>query len=205
MFTGLVETMGEVAGARPSRAGMRLVVAHDPWDEPARAGDSIAVEGVCLTAVEVEARAFAADVIGETLTRSTLSRLRVGDRVNLERALRLGERLGGHLVQGHVDGVAEVVSVERRPADTRLRCRIPPELARYVAEKGSIALAGVSLTVAGVGRAGVEVALIPETLARTTLGTVRPGDRLNVEVDLLARYLDRLLEGRAPQRFPGPA
>lgn len=196
MFTGLVEAMGEVVTARPSRAGMRLVVGHEPWEDPPRAGDSIAVEGVCLTAVEVQPRAFASDVIGETLARSTLSRLRVGDPVNLERALRLGERLGGHLVQGHVDGVAEVVSIERRPADTRLRCRIPPDLARYVAEKGSIALAGVSLTVARAGRSEVEIALIPETLARTTLGRARAGDRLNVEVDLLARYLDRLLEGR---------
>jgi riboflavin synthase len=147
---------------------------------------------VCLTVVERRGERFWADAVAETLSRSTLGRARPGQRVNLERALRLGARLGGHLVQGHVDATAPVVDVRRRGDDHRLRVALPPGLRRYAALKGSIALHGVSLTVAALGEDWLEVALVPETLGRTTLGDLRPGDPVNVEVDLVARYLERL-------------
>jgi riboflavin synthase len=200
MFTGLVEGMGKVSGFARRDGAARLGV-DVPWDAGTmRHGESVAVDGVCLTVVATNPRGFQADVIAETLGRTTLGALRVGLRVNLERALRVGDALGGHLVQGHVDGVARVAAVRRAGADHRLRLELPPELRRYVAFKGSVALAGVSLTVSAVDERGFEVALIPETLGATTLGKVRPGDRLNVEVDLVARYLERLIPGSEVDR-----
>jgi riboflavin synthase len=165
------------------------------------AGESVAVQGVCLTVAAVSKDGFAADVIPETLSRTTLGAAARGTRVNLERSLRLSDRLGGHLVQGHVDGTARVLSVSRRRGEHRLRVEAPAALRRYLAPKGSVALDGVSLTIAAADGAAFEVALIPETLSRTTLGDAAAGDRLNVEVDLLARYLDRLLGGdpRSPR------
>jgi len=155
------------------------------------------VDGVCLTVAGRARDRFHADVVSETLARSTLGALRAGDAVHLERALRAGDRLGGHLVQGHVDGTVEVEWLRGRGGERRLRVGLPRDLARYVALKGSIALHGVSLTVAALDAQGLEVALVPHTLERTKLGRVAPGARLNVEVDLLARYLERLL---APAR-----
>jgi riboflavin synthase len=163
-------------------------------------GDSVAVDGVCLTVAERRRDRFYADVVAETLARSTLGMLRSGHKVNLERSLRLGDRLGGHLVLGHVDGTVEAVALDRRGADCRMRVSLPPELARYVSLKGSVAVHGVSLTVAGLEPGSFEIALVPHTLERTTLGQVRPGDRLNVEVDLMARYLERLIHNRDPNR-----
>lgn len=200
MFTGLIETMGTVVRVSRARGAARLVVRSDLPVDAMRDGESVAVDGACLTVARRAGDAFEADAIPETLARTTLGALRSGDRVNLERAVALGDRLGGHLVQGHVDAVGTVLSSVRRGADVRLGVGLPAALRRYTAEKGSIALHGVSLTIAAVRPRGVEVALIPETLSRTTLGALRAGDRVNVEVDLLSRYLEALMRDRAPGR-----
>jgi len=194
VFTGLVREVGTVAALDRDERGARLRVEADLASEVA-AGDSVAVAGACLTVAERAEGAFEADAINQTLSLTTLGELCPGDRVNLEAALRAGDRLGGHLVQGHVDGVARVVAVAADGTSRRLRAALPAELRRYVVPRGSIALDGVSLTVAGVGDGAVEVALIPETLGRTTLGEAGEGDRLNVEVDLIARHLERLVQG----------
>jgi riboflavin synthase len=182
MFTGLVEQMGEVR-----QAGTRLAVAT-PLAAQLERGDSIAVNGVCLTAVDISDGAFEADVMEETLARSALGRLEAGDAVNLELALRVGDRLGGHFVQGHVDATGTVESVEEREHSRVVRVAAAAGVLRYVVEKGSIAVDGVSLTVTEVDGSGFAVSLIPETLERTTLGSVRPGDPVNLEVDMLAKY-----------------
>ncbi|MFL5841130.1 MAG: riboflavin synthase [Thermoleophilaceae bacterium] len=185
MFTGLVEQMGEVHSA-----GTRLAVTT-PLAAELQRGDSIAVNGVCLTAVDITPESFEADVMEETLERSSLGRLQEGDRVNLELPLRVGDRLGGHFVQGHVDSTGAVESVEQREHSRVVRVRAPAEVLRYVVEKGSIAIDGVSLTVVDVDDDGFSVSLIPETLERTTLGSVSPGDPVNLEVDMLAKYAVR--------------
>jgi riboflavin synthase len=193
MFTGLVEGMGNVLAVDPGHGLTRLTL-ETPFDAAELAlGESVAVDGVCLTAAALHPGGFAVDAVAETLRLTTLGRLSPGDPVNVERSLRVGDRLGGHLVQGHVDGTAEVLGVTRDGGDVRLQLALPPGLRPYVALKGSIALSGVSLTVAGLEGSAFEVALIPETLARTTLGRVRQGDRVNVEVDLVARYLEGLI------------
>ncbi|QGN49329.1 riboflavin synthase [Micromonospora sp. WMMD558] len=199
MFTGIVEELGEVVRVTETAGDSALVAIRGPLvTSDARHGDSIAVNGVCLTVVDVADGTFTADVMGETLRRSALGALRPGDPVNLERAAALGSRLGGHLVQGHVDGVGEVVS--REPADQweTVRFRLPAALARYVVEKGSITVDGVSLTVAGVGTDWFSVGLIPTTLKLTTLGTRGVGDPVNLEVDVLAKYVERLLGAHLP-------
>jgi len=196
MFTGLVETVGEVVEAEPKDGALRLGIASSYATAQMEHGESVAVDGVCLTVVERKDDRFCADVVPETLRCTTLAGVGPGRRVNLERALTLSERLGGHLVQGHVDATAPVLEVRHTAGDYRLVVGLVPEIRRYVAYKGSIALAGVSLTVAGLDETDFEVALVPETLERTTLGGLRAGDRVNVEVDLLARYLERLLETR---------
>lgn len=201
MFTGIVQAVGEIAAADDSDAGRRLrihcrALRPDAW----RTGDSVAVAGCCLSALAPGADGFAADVSAETLARTTLGSLGPGDAVNLEPALAMGERLGGHLVSGHVDDTAEVVEC-RDAGDSRvLRLAASEALAGYVAVKGSVTLDGVSLTVNAVDGARFEVNLIPHTLANTTLGRVGGGDRLNLEVDLLARYLARLLAAGADRR-----
>jgi riboflavin synthase len=160
-------------------------------------GDSVAVNGVCLTAVEVGEGSFRADVMAETLRRSSLGPLAEGDEVNLELPLRAGDRLGGHVVQGHVDGLGEVEDVRDDGFARVVRVGAPPELLRYVVEKGSIAVDGVSLTVAGVDERGFSVALVPETLERTTLGGAAAGRRVNLEVDVLAKYVEKLVPPRS--------
>jgi riboflavin synthase len=182
MFTGIVEQMGKVQSA-----GTRLAVRTPLAAELAR-GDSIAVNGVCLTAVDIADDRFEADVMEETLARSSLGRLQAGDRVNLELALRVGDRLGGHFVQGHVDATGGIESIDEREHSRVVRINAPPDLLHYVVEKGSIAVDGVSLTVTEVDAEGFAVALIPETLERTTLGSAGEGDRVNLEVDMLAKY-----------------
>lgn len=194
MFTGLVEEKGSVLVVEPRPDGRRLWIGAEHVLEDARVGDSIAVSGVCLTVVERRADSFAVEMVPETLRRTTLGALAAGDPVNLERAMRLDQRLGGHLVQGHVDGVAEVVRIEPEGEGRRLALELPQSLARFVAEKGSIAIDGVSLTVAACTGRRCELALIPHTLAVTTAGDYRPGRQVNVEVDLMARYAARLLE-----------
>jgi riboflavin synthase len=194
MFTGLIRDRGRIAGIETGEEGTRLRVETALADELGD-GDSVAVNGVCLTVTGHDADGFSADVMNQTLRVTALAGLTPGTAVNLEPALRAGERLGGHIVQGHVDGVAEVVAIERDGFAVRATVTLPPELRRYVVEHGSIALDGVSLTVAALTPTGVVVSLIPETAERTSLGALEPGAQLNVEVDLIARYAERLLRG----------
>jgi riboflavin synthase len=193
MFTGLVAEIGRIDSIERSAAGARLRVATALAGD-ARPGDSIAVDGVCLTAIEPGRDGFAADVMNATLERTTLGGMEAGDPVNLELALRAGDRLGGHHVQGHVDGVGTVGELAEDGIATRLRIELPAELRRYVAERGSVAVSGVSLTVSSVTPAGFEVSLIPETKERTTLGGLAAGDQVNIEVDVLARYAERIIQ-----------
>jgi riboflavin synthase len=195
MFTGIVEELGRVAAFEETSDAARLRVFGSGLDDLSL-GDSVAVNGVCLTAAQTHDDGFTADVMRETLQRSTLGALASGDPVNLERAVTPTTRLGGHLVQGHVDGVATVTA--RRPAEhwEEVDLVLPEELSAYVVEKGSITLDGVSLTVAAIAGDTVTVSLIPETLRRTTLGSRAVGDQLNVEVDILAKYVEKLLSAR---------
>jgi riboflavin synthase len=187
MFTGLVEGTGLVAGAD----GGRLRIELDPPIELSE-GASIAVNGVCLTVVEIDGGAFEVDVMEETLRRSSLGALAGGDRVNLETPLRVGDPLDGHMVQGHVDGTGTVAGVRDEGTSRVVRVEAPSGLLRYVVEKGSIAVDGVSLTVSAIGDDWFEVSLIPETLERTTLGQATPGSVVNLEVDVLAKYVEKL-------------
>jgi riboflavin synthase len=197
MFTGIVEVLGEVMTLDLDGDSARLSVKAPIVSTDVVHGASIAVNGVCLTVVEVQDDVFTADVMRETLERSTLGGLRAGERVNLERAVRASDRLGGHIVQGHVDGIDEVQS--RTPGERWdvVRIGLPPELARYVVEKGSIAIDGVSLTVSALGGDWFEISLIPTTLELTTLGLRKPGEWVNLEVDVIAKYVERL--GQVPR------
>lgn len=194
MFTGIIEELGRVRSVSPNHGGARVELECRTVLDDAEIGASIAVNGCCLTVVELAEDGWAADAQTETLERTTLGVLEAGDPVNLERPVRVGDRLGGHLVQGHVDGVGRVA--ERGPlpdGSTQLRFELPPELSRYVVEKGSITIDGVSLTVTDVAPSSFGVALIPHTLAVTTFGVRSPGDSVNLEVDVLAKYVERLL------------
>jgi riboflavin synthase len=192
MFTGLVQGVGRVAALRRTEAGARVTIETSLVDE-LRAGDSIAVNGICLSAAALENGSFAADAMNETLSRSSLGDLEPGSEVNLELPLRAGDRLGGHMVQGHVDGVGRVLSVTEDGFARRVQIEAPAEVLRYVIEKGSIAVDGVSLTVAALNSRSFTVSLIPETLKRTNLGQAGPGDRVNLEVDVLAKYVEKLM------------
>ena len=196
MFTGLVETLGRVERIALRTGATRLAIRSDLPVDTMKDGESIAVDGVCLTVVRRDGAIFEAEAVPETLARSTLGTLCVGARVHLERALAVGDRLGGHIVQGHVDAVARVVLLRKTRGDVRLEVSLPAALRSLVAFKGSISLSGVSLTVSAVKSATFEVALIPETVRRTNLGSLRRGDGLNVEVDLIARYLEALMRDR---------
>lgn len=196
MFTGIVEELGELLSRRERPDAACFTIGAPLTSSDARAGDSISVNGVCLTVVDVQDGEFSADVIGETLRRSSLDAAGSGDRLNLERAAKLGDRLGGHLVQGHVDGTGTVLSrtasQEGAPWEL-IRIGIPTKLARYVVEKGSIAVDGVSLTVIEVGGDEFSVGLIPTTQQLTTLGRRRPGELVNLEVDIIAKYVERIM------------
>jgi riboflavin synthase alpha subunit len=196
MFTGIVEETGRILEVEPARGGIELTVAARRAVEDLRVDGSVAVDGVCLTAVAVEPDRFRAVAVEETLRKTTLGDLLAGDWVNLERALRFGARLEGHLVQGHVDGVGLVVDRQEEGADVLLTVEVGSEAEPYLVPRGSIALAGVSLTIARLDRRRVTVALIPHTCAVTTLGRRRAGDRLNVEADMLAKHIQALLERR---------
>lgn len=193
MFTGIVEELGEIVAVENLGDASRFLVRGPVVTEGARHGDSIAVNGVCLTVVDTGDGGFSADVMAETLNRSSLGALTVGSRVNLERPMALGGRLGGHLVQGHVDGTGTII--ERKPSEhwEIVTISLPSGLGRYVVEKGSITVDGISLTVVDAGPDHFTVSLIPTTLALTTLGVKQPGDPVNLEVDVLAKYVERLL------------
>ncbi len=204
MFTGIVEELGEVVAIDDVADAARLTVRGPQVTQGVAEGDSIAVNGVCLTVVAASGDSFTADVMRETLNRSSLAALAPGAQVNLERPVRLSDRLGGHLVQGHVDGTGTIGS--RAPGERWdvVRIALPPGLARYVVEKGSVAVDGISLTVSAAGQHGpgadgpgawFEVSLIPETLKRTTLGAKQPGETVNLEVDVIAKYVEKLLSG----------
>ena len=196
MFTGLIADLGTVAGIDVTDAGARLEIETALAAELAD-GDSIAVNGVCLTVSGRDADRFSADVMNQTLAVTSLAAVEAGGRVNLEPAMRAGDRFGGHIVQGHVDGLGRVAAVTADGFARRVEVELPAELHRLVVEHGSICLDGVSLTVAALTNRGAEVSLIPETLERTTLGEAEPGRPLNVEVDVIARYVERLLQGFA--------
>lgn len=194
MFTGLVQQMGTVRDITPGDT-TRLVISPDSeWDDYTH-GESIATSGVCLTVVDSAPDWFAVDVMAQTLALTSLAQIAVGGRVNLERAMRLGDRLGGHLVQGHVDGVATVTGRRRDEHWEVIGFELPEDLRRYVVAQGSICLDGVSLTVSAKTPTGAEVSLIPETLRATTLGEIQPGALLNVEVDVIGKYVESLLGG----------
>ena len=210
MFTGIVEELGRVVRLETVEDSARLTVEAPTVTQDVNLGDSVSVNGCCLTVTAVHGSTFTADLMAETLTRTTLGSQAPGDPVNLERALRASDRLGGHIVQGHVDATAEVLDHHRGEHWDLLRIGLPQEIARYVAVKGSVALDGVSLTVVDVvhasdvtpvpgAGASLSVGLIPETLRRTTLSTRRPGERVNLEVDVLAKYAERLLGARPSQ------
>ena len=195
MFTGLVEEIGVVEELEQLGDAVRIAVRAPKVTEDAAPGDSIAVDGVCLTVVDSASGTFTADVMHETLDRSRLGTYEAGSEVNLERALAAGQRMGGHIVQGHVDGVAEVVS--RAPSEhwEVVRFTLPQQLNRYVVEKGSIAVNGTSLTVSAVSEGYFEVSLIPTTLSETTAGALQPGDPVNLEVDVMAKYVEKMVQG----------
>ncbi|HZN17043.1 MAG TPA: riboflavin synthase [Micromonosporaceae bacterium] len=196
MFTGIVEELGEVVEVVGTAGGIRLAVRGPRLAAEAGHGDSIAVNGVCLTVVSVDGPVFTADVMAETLRRTALGRLHPGDRVNLEGAARLGDRLGGHLVQGHVDGLGTILSRSPRGDWELVRFSLPEPLRRYVVEKGSITVDGVSLTVVDVDGESFSVGLIPTTLSLTSLGRKGVGDPVNLEVDVIAKYVERLVSLR---------
>jgi riboflavin synthase len=196
MFTGIIEELGKVAAIEPQQDAVRITIQGPVVASDLHRGDSIAVSGTCLTAVEFDANGFTADVMQETLNRTSLGGLKVGDPVNLERAMTAATRFGGHVVQGHVDGVGTIVS--RVPSENWewLRVGVPQELMRYVVLKGSITIDGVSLTVNEVGEDFVGLSLIPETLRLTTLGSKQVGSTVNIEADVMAKHIERLLEAR---------
>jgi riboflavin synthase len=196
MFTGIVREVGVVRSIESDGEGARIAVEAPRTAESAALGDSVAVAGVCLTVTANGAGTLSFDAVPETLRRTSLGRLEPGARVNVEGALRAGEPLGGHIVQGHVDGVGTARSLEPEGDGARLTIEVPAGLRRYCVEKGSIAVEGVSLTVAALGEETVEIALVPHTLAETTLGALGPGDPVNLEVDVLAKYVERLLVHR---------
>jgi riboflavin synthase len=192
MFTGIISELGEVESVETGEDGTRIRIRAALASELAE-GDSVAVNGACLTATSANGGAFEADMMRQTLSLTTLGDLVPSTKVNLELPLRPTDRLGGHIVQGHVDGTATVAGSEQDGFARSLRVQLPDDLRDYVVERGSIAIEGVSLTIAALGEDWIEVSLIPETLERTTLGDHRPGDRVNVEIDLIARYVQRML------------
>jgi riboflavin synthase len=197
MFTGIIEELGTVATVEVLDDSIRLGIKGTLVREDLAQGESVSVNGVCLTAAQVTPDGFIADVMLETLNRSSLRGIAEGERVNLERAMSGAGRFGGHVVQGHVDGVAEIISREPSANWEVVKVRIPSELSKYVVEKGSITFDGVSLTVNDISGDVVSLSLIPETLRLTTLGTKQAGDKLNVEADILAKHIEKLIEARS--------
>ncbi|MCD6060132.1 MAG: riboflavin synthase [Moraxellaceae bacterium] len=196
MFTGIIEAVGTIRAVEPKGGDVRLRIATGKLDlGDVKLGDSIATNGVCLTVVDLPGDGFVADVSTETLTRSTLEGLKAGTTVNLEKALQPQSRLGGHIVSGHVDGIGEVVWRDASARAVLFRVRAPQELAKYIAEKGSVTVDGISLTVNGVHGADFDLTIVPHTVQETNIGSWQPGTKVNLEVDVIARYLERLLLG----------
>ncbi|MEN9953541.1 MAG: hypothetical protein RL028_143 [Actinomycetota bacterium] len=194
MFTGIIEELGKVSAIEKQPDAIRLTISCGKVLSDLKRGDSISCSGTCLTAMEIDGTSFTADVMLETLKRSSLSEVKVGDVINLERAMQHETRFGGHIVQGHVDGVGEIISREKSDNWDWVRVRIPADLMKYVVMKGSITIDGISLTVNELGDDHIAVSLIPETLEVTTLGYKHPGDKVNVEADVLAKHIERLLQ-----------
>lgn len=192
MFTGLIEDVGRIESVERTGDGARLRIVSD-LSTQLSLGDSIAIDGCCLTATAVDGDSFETEAMNQTLKNTALDTIQEGSKVNLELAMKVGDRLGGHIVQGHVDGVGTVSSVENDGFARRVRVDLPTQLLLFVVDKGSITLNGVSLTIAELGESWAEVSLIPETLERTNLGDLAPGDRLNVECDVVAKYVERLM------------
>ncbi len=199
MFTGLVEEVGTVRSVEGDDRGARLTFGAAVVTDGTALGDSIAVSGACLTVVAIDDTGFAVDVVAESLRRTTLGALSAGDPVNLERAVAVGTRLGGHIVQGHVDGTGVVTALTPDGDGVRMSVAVPPEIHRYVVEKGSVTVDGVSLTNASRTADGFQIALIPHTLAVTTLGRRAPGDRVNIEADMVAKYVESLVTPYRPE------
>ena len=200
MFTGIIEEVGRVRRVQRAGAGSRVTVAASRVVQDAREGDSISTDGVCLTALSITPEGFEADCSAETLRRTTIGSWREGTPINLERALRMGDRLGGHLVQGHVDGVGRLVTRRQEGDAQMVRFEFPRELGRHIAMKGSIAVSGISLTIADLGPDWFEIAVIPATLQWTTLGELADGSPVNLETDMLAKYVERILKGSETRR-----
>jgi riboflavin synthase len=196
MFTGIIEELGKVAAIEKQPDAIRLTISCDEVLSDLKRGDSISCSGTCLTAIEIDDESFTADVMLETLRLSSLDGVKVGDPINLERAMTAATRFGGHVVQGHVDGVGEIVSREKSDNWDWVRIRLPQDLMKYVVHKGSITLDGISLTVNEVKDNVIAVSLIPETLRVTTLGYKNPGDKVNVEADVMAKHIERLMESK---------
>ena len=194
MFTGIIEELGRVSAIEKQPDAIRLTISCGKVLSDLKRGDSISCSGTCLTAIDIDGNSFTADVMLETLKCSSLSEVKVGDVINLERAMQHETRFGGHIVQGHVDGVGEVISREKSDNWDWVRVRIPADLMKYVVMKGSITIDGISLTVNELGEDHIAVSLIPETLEVTTLGYKQPGDKVNVEADVLAKHIERLLQ-----------
>ena len=203
MFTGLVETTGTILRLERADRGLHLTLRASLESPDLKIGESIAVDGVCLTVVSLQGDAFTVDVSEETVSRSTLGQRRPGDEVNLERALRLGDRLSGHLVSGHADGTGRVAARQRRGESLVVKFEIPPELSRYLIEKGSVAVNGVSLTVNRCEGRQFEVNVVPHTARASTLGNLKVGDRVNVEVDLIGKYVEKFLLQRSGSQSTG--
>ncbi|MCE5200198.1 MAG: riboflavin synthase [Armatimonadota bacterium] len=195
MFTGLVEEVGTVKSLTTGTVG-RLVVASDKVINDVALGDSVSVSGVCLTVTSIGSGELSFDAVPETLNRSTLADLRPGGKVNMEASLRAGKMMGGHIVQGHVDGIGTITSIKRLAESVEIRVNAPGEIMRYVVEKGSIALDGISLTVASCDDSGFTIAVIPHSLEVTTLGLRRPGDKVNLETDIIGKYVEKFLNAR---------
>ncbi len=196
MFTGIIEELGKVAAIEKQPDAIRLTIECKEVLSDLKRGDSISCSGTCLTAIEIDERGFTADVMLETIRRSSLDGVKLGDPINLERPMNAATRFGGHIVQGHVDGVGEVVSREKSDNWDWVKIRLPKELMKYVVHKGSITLDGISLTVNDIDGDVIAVSLIPETLRVTTLGYKNPGDKVNVEADVLAKHVEKLMESK---------
>ncbi|HIE13633.1 MAG TPA: riboflavin synthase [Desulfotomaculum sp.] len=199
MFTGIIEELGLVKGLGRQAVSVRLHVAADKVVESLRVGDSVAVNGVCLTVTGLMDKGFTADVMAETLNRTNLKELKIGDRVNLERALRFGDRLGGHLVAGHIDGVGRILRKIREGIASVFTIQAPPEVSRYLIRKGSVAVDGISLTVVEAGGNEFTVSIIPHTASVTTLGFKQPGDTVNLEADMIGKYVERFYLASRPK------